>query len=69
MYDGNGEITKPALQPEDIEMVCDALVEWCTERKYSLDSDEAKEAARELVTWFECGIRERSKLMQVIRYI
>ena len=62
-------IAKPALQPEDIEMVHDALVAWCTERGCDINSDEATDAARELVSWFECGIRDRRKLMQVIRCI
>lgn len=63
------EITKPALGPEDIQLVYEALVAWCLERRCELESVQADEAARELVSWFECGIRERRKLMQVIRCI
>lgn len=62
-------ITKPALQPEDIEMLYEALSAWCAERNCEVESEPAKEAARELVSWFECGIRERRKLMQIIRCI
>jgi hypothetical protein len=65
----NREITKPVLGQADIDMVYDALVAWCSERQCQIDSDQARDAARELVSWFECGIRDRRKLGQIIRCI
>jgi hypothetical protein len=69
MLHNHSEITKPPLTEPDIKMVYEALAAWCHERRHAIGTQEANEAARELVSWFECGIRDRHKLMQILRYI
>jgi hypothetical protein len=45
------------------------LLDWCEERGCNLDSEPVREAAKEAVSWFECGIRERGRLFQLLRCI
>jgi hypothetical protein len=52
-------ITKPSLAPAEVEMLYGILVQWCVERGCGLNSDRCREAAKEAVSWFEWGIRER----------
>jgi hypothetical protein len=60
-------ITKPSLGPTEIEMLYGILVQWCGERGCELNSDPCREAAKEAVSWYECGIRERDRLFQLLR--
>jgi hypothetical protein len=62
-------ITKPCFGPMEIEMLHEVLIKWCGERGCELNSDPAREAAKEAVSWFECGIRERNRLFQLLRCI
>ncbi|MGR4842331.1 hypothetical protein ACIPSK_06830 [Rhizobium sp. LARHSG275] len=62
-------ITKPALQPGDIAMLQAVLQGWCQEKSYGITSPAAQHVARELVSWFECGIRDQRKLSGLMRYM
>jgi hypothetical protein len=62
-------ITKPALQPADIAMLQAVLQGWCQEKSCGIASPAAQHVARELVSWFECGIRDQRKLSGLMRYI
>ena len=62
-------ITKPALQPDDIAMLHAVLREWCQEKSCEIGSPDAQHVARELVSWFECGIRNRQKLSGLMRHM
>ncbi|WP_425348658.1 hypothetical protein [Rhizobium bangladeshense] len=62
-------ITKPALQPDDVAMLTAVLREWCREKSYSMAGPEAQHVARELVSWFECGIREKRRLAGLVRHM
>ncbi|MBY2951196.1 hypothetical protein HF263_33015 [Rhizobium leguminosarum] len=62
-------ITKPALQPGDIAMLQAVLQGWCQEKSCGMASPAAQHVARELVSWFECGIRDQGKLSGLMRYM
>ncbi|AIC30610.1 hypothetical protein IE4771_PD00055 (plasmid) [Rhizobium etli bv. mimosae str. IE4771] len=62
-------ITKPALQPEDIGMLHSVLKEWCREKSCEIGSPAAQQVARELVSWFECGIRNPHRLSGLMRHM
>jgi hypothetical protein len=62
-------ITKPALQPGDIAMLQAVLQGWCQEKSCGVASPAAQHVARELVSWFECGIRDQRKLSGLMRYM
>ncbi|MDF0661791.1 hypothetical protein PYR67_20955 [Rhizobium sp. BC49] len=62
-------ITKPALQPEDITMLRAVLRQWCREKSCGVGSPAAQHVARELVSWFECGIRNPHKLAGLMRHM
>ncbi|SCB58739.1 hypothetical protein GA0061105_105208 [Rhizobium aethiopicum] len=62
-------ITKPALQPDDVAMLTAVLDEWCREKSCGIASSEALHVARELISWFECGIRDRQKLAGLMRHL
>ncbi|MBY3034174.1 hypothetical protein HF265_34735 [Rhizobium leguminosarum] len=62
-------ITKPALQPGDIAMLQAVLQGWCQEKSCVMASPAAQHVARELVSWFECGIRDQGKLSGLMRYM
>ncbi|EJZ18682.1 hypothetical protein NE852_28320 (plasmid) [Rhizobium sp. Pop5] len=62
-------ITKPALQPDDLKMLTAVLHEWCREKSCGIASPQAQHVARELVSWFECGIRDRHRLAGLMRHM
>lgn len=62
-------ITKPALQPDDVTMLTAVLEEWCREKSCGMASPQAQHVARELVSWFECGIRDRHRLAGLMRHM
>jgi hypothetical protein len=62
-------ITKPSFGPVELQMLHGILLDWCEERACDLDSEQAREAAKEAVSWFECGIRKRGQLFQLLRCI
>ncbi|PDT14169.1 hypothetical protein CO670_24235 [Rhizobium sp. J15] len=62
-------ITKPALQPDDLAMLTAVLHGWCRERSCPIASPAAEHVARELVSWFECGIRDRHRLAGLMRHM
>ncbi|MGR9355067.1 hypothetical protein [Rhizobium leguminosarum] len=62
-------ITKPALHPADIAMLQAVLQGWCQEKSCGMASQAARHVARELVSWFECGIRDQHKLSGLVRYM
>ncbi|EJC84065.1 hypothetical protein Rleg4DRAFT_6164 [Rhizobium leguminosarum bv. trifolii WSM2297] len=62
-------ITKPALQPDDVAMLKAVLRQWCQENSCDIDSSAAQHVARELVSWFECGIRSQHKLSGLMRHM
>jgi hypothetical protein len=55
MLHNHSEITKPPLTEPDIRMVYEALAVWCQERSHATGTQEASQAASELVSWFECA--------------
>ncbi|WP_246590429.1 hypothetical protein [Rhizobium lentis] len=62
-------ITKPPLQPDDVAMLTTVLEDWCQEKSYEITSPAAEHIARELVSWFECGIRDKHKLAGLMRHV
>ncbi|MBP2449238.1 hypothetical protein [Rhizobium leguminosarum] len=62
-------ITKPALQPDDVAMLKAVLRQWCQEKSCDICSPAAQHVARELVSWFECGIRNQHKLSGLMRHM
>ncbi|WP_246717901.1 hypothetical protein [Rhizobium aethiopicum] len=62
-------ITKPALQPDDLAMLTTVLEGWCQEKSCVIASPAAEHIARELVSWFECGIRDKHKLAGLMRHV
>jgi hypothetical protein len=59
------EIYKPALKPEDVEMLSQLLDEWCYETGNDRCGKAAEGVARELVAWFENGAAV-DKLRQLV---
>lgn len=62
-------ITKPALQPDDVAMLAAVLQGWCREKSCGIASPQAQHVARELVSWFECGIRDKHRLAGMMRHM
>ncbi|MGZ2487839.1 hypothetical protein ACVITL_006424 [Rhizobium pisi] len=62
-------ITKPPLQPDDVTMLTAVLEQWCREKSCGIASPEAQHVAKELVSWFECGIRDRHRLAGLMRHM
>lgn len=62
-------ITKPALQPDDVAMLSAILEGWCHDKSCGIASPAAEHVARELVSWFECGIRDKHKLTGLMRHV
>jgi len=62
-------IMKPALQPDDVAMLKAVLRQWCQEKSCDICSPAAQHVARELVSWFECGIRNEHKLTGLMRHM
>lgn len=60
---------KPVIQHEEFEMIRDVLRQRCSEVDLALESLEAARIGRELVDWFEFGIRDRDELARIIRPI
>ncbi|MDF0663672.1 MULTISPECIES: hypothetical protein [unclassified Rhizobium] len=53
------ENTELALLPDDLATLTAVLEGWWVEKSCEIASPVAEHVARELVSWFECGIRER----------
>lgn len=64
----HSEITKPALLPDDLAMLTAVLEGWCLEKSCEIASPVAEHVARELVSWFECGIRDKQRLAGLMRH-
>ncbi|MFS8148870.1 hypothetical protein ATY78_18140 [Rhizobium sp. R635] len=62
-------ITKPGLQPDDVAMLTAVLRAWCQEKSCGIASPQAQHVARELVSWFECGIRDKHRLTGLMRHM
>ncbi|MGG7580511.1 hypothetical protein [Rhizobium sp. Nf11,1] len=62
-------ITKPPLQPDDVAMLTAVLEDWCQEKSCGIASPAAEHIARELVSWFECGIRDKHRLAGLMRHV
>jgi hypothetical protein len=58
---------KPVMDVRDLEMMRGVLAEYCAEHGLALESLEATRKGRELVVWFEFGIRRADELAMMIR--
>lgn len=58
---------KPVMDVRDLEMMRVVLAEYCEEHGLAVESLEATRKARELMDWFEFGIRRPEELAMMIR--
>ncbi|AVA24992.1 hypothetical protein [Rhizobium sp. NXC24] len=56
----------PPLYPEDVMMMQTLLRDYCEDRRCENAGDEAQEAARELVYWFQIGVTKQSQLRELL---
>jgi hypothetical protein len=57
---------KEAIDSETMDMLHSVLMRWCNERGRGLKTPEASAKARELVEWFEFGVKDPSELKALI---
>jgi hypothetical protein len=58
---------KPRMKAEDKEMMRVVLAEFCEEHGLAVESLEATRKAREVMDWFEFGIRRADEMAMMIR--
>jgi hypothetical protein len=58
---------KDAIQPDELNMLQELLRQWCEEHGCDLKDSRASAVARDLISWFEFGIRDRAQLNEIIR--
>ncbi|TCR71467.1 MULTISPECIES: acetyltransferase [Rhizobium/Agrobacterium group] len=54
------------LGPEEFSMVQSLIRDYCRERMVDPSGGEAKEAARELLTWFQIGVTDQHRLRELL---
>lgn len=57
---------KPPLGPDEIAVVRSLIREYCSERMVDPLADEALDAARELLTWYQIGVTNRDRLRELL---
>lgn len=62
-FDSRG---KQPLGPDEISMVHGLVKDYCRERAVELDCSEAREAAKELLGWFQLGVTDRNRLRELL---
>ncbi|MBZ9894290.1 MULTISPECIES: hypothetical protein [unclassified Mesorhizobium] len=55
-----------AIYPTDLELLQRVLIRYCSERRCSLDSAMANDAACELMALFQAGIEDEGELERII---
>ncbi|MBZ9920853.1 hypothetical protein FJ942_07075 [Mesorhizobium sp. B2-4-2] len=55
-----------AIYPNDLEMLQRVLIRYCSDRRCSLDSNTAHDAACELMALFQAGIEDEGELERII---
>jgi len=56
----------PSLGPDDVSMMQTLLKNYCLTKAIDPDSEEARDAARELLKWFEIGVTDKSRLQELL---
>ncbi|MFP3547315.1 acetyltransferase [Rhizobium sp. SIMBA_035] len=56
----------PSLGPDDISMMQALVKNYCLTKAIDLDSEEAWDAARELLKWFQIGVTDKSRLQELL---
>ncbi len=56
----------PSLQPDDVSMVQTLVKNHCLTKAIDPDSEEARDAARELLKWFQAGVTDKSRLQELL---
>lgn len=62
-FDSRG---KQPLGPDEISMVHGLVKDYCRERAVELDCQEAREAANELLGWFQLGVTDRNRSRELL---
>jgi len=62
-FDSRG---KQPLGTEEVVMVRGLIKDYCKERGIDSASNEAEEAAKELLGWFQFGITDRNRLRELL---
>ena len=65
MFQALGDGAQP-LGPDEFAMIQRIVCDHCRENKVAVDSSEGREAARELLRWFQLGVTEGSRLREVL---
>jgi hypothetical protein len=58
---------KEVIRNDDIAMLRNILQDWCREQPCALSSQPAQSKAKELVGWFEFGVKDQGELRRIIR--
>jgi hypothetical protein len=57
---------KDPLDGRDISLLSAVLRGWCVKHNLELSAHESQEKARELVNWFEFGVKDPAELSDLI---
>lgn len=57
---------KSPLDGTDINVLSGILRQWCTRHQCDFDGEASQAKARELVQWFEFGVKDPSELTELI---
>ncbi|MDX3925002.1 MAG: hypothetical protein QHC90_04225 [Shinella sp.] len=58
---------KEPIQSEELDMLQELLRQWCEEHDCDIKGPEANSVAKELISWFEFGIKDKARLRKIIR--
>ncbi len=62
-FDSRG---KEPLGPEEFSMVRSLLKDYCNERMVDSSGEEARDAARELLGWYQIGVTDEARLRELL---
>jgi hypothetical protein len=56
----------PSLGPDDVSTMQTLVKNYCLTKAIHLDSEEARDVARELLKWFQIGVTDKSRLQELL---
>lgn len=54
------------LGPDEVSMVQGLVKEFCEARAVAPDCQEARDAAKELLRWFQIGVNDKNRLRELL---
>lgn len=66
MFQAFGSRGKQPLGPDELSMVQGLIKDYCRERAVEPTCQEAQDAAKELLGWFQLGITDSARLRELL---